>query len=273
MTRAHWSLWWAGLSAAVLLTACGDDEASAAGANCGAFNVSGDATSTNGATWSYASTDDGVAYSLAGTLFTPGGTARYPGVVVSHGAGGSASSYSASIARVMRGWGMVAIATHYTHAGNGVGTGQPDGDFGASDANVLRAHKARNLLGCVAGVDMQRLAAHGHSMGAFVTGQLLGTYPDDFRAASHSAGGASANGPNATRSAVAANIRTPYQLHHGDADTVVDIALDQELDRILTTSGTPHALLIYPGYPHQQIALDSSMLDRVRAWYTLHGVL
>jgi dienelactone hydrolase len=112
----------------------------------------------------------------------------------------------------------------------------PDGDTGASDANVLRAHKARNLLGCLASVDMQRLAAHGHSMGAFVTGQLLGSYPEAFRAASHSAGGASANGPNATRSAVAASIRTPYQLHHGDADTVVNIALDQELDRILTVS-------------------------------------
>jgi dienelactone hydrolase len=267
--------WHAGLraAAAALATTSGTPAGPNADANCAAFIVSGDATSTNGATWRYSSTDGGVAYSISGVLFAPAGASPFPGVVVSHGAGGSASSYSTGIARVMRGWGMVAIATNYTHAGNGAGTGLPDGDSGASDANVLRAHKTRNLLGCVAGVDMQRLAAHGHSMGAFVTGQLLGMYPEDFRAASHSAGGANANGPNATRSAVAANIRTPYQLHHGDNDTVVDIAQDRELDRILTASGVAHALVTYPGYTHEQIARDSGMLDSVRAWYALHGVL
>jgi dienelactone hydrolase len=242
--------------------------------NCAALQVSGDATADNGATWSYSSTDDGVTYSLTGTLFMPAGAGPFPGVVISHGAGGNASGYSASIARTMRGWGMVAIATNYTHAGGLSGpTLLPAGGDGASEANVQRAHKTRNLLGCVPAVNMQRLAAHGHSMGAFVTGQLLGTYPQDFRAASHTAGGASDNGPNATRAAVAAQIRTPYQIHHGDADTVVSLALDQELDRILTTNTVAHELKVYPGFTHEQMALDAVMLERVRAWYTLQGVL
>jgi dienelactone hydrolase len=243
------------------------------GTRCAAFIVSGDPAAANGANWTYTSTDDGVAYSLTGRLFTPAATGPFAGVLVSHGMGGNAAGYSANVARMMREWGMVAIATNYTHAGGGQGTGLPDGDVGASDANVLRAMKARNLLGCVASVDMQRLAAHGHSMGAFVTGQLLGTHPDVFRAASHTAGGASSSGPNATRTSVAVNIRTPYLLHHGDNDTVVHIALDQELDRILAASGVPHALVTWPGYTHEQIALDAGMLDQVRAWYQLHGVL
>jgi hypothetical protein len=46
------------------------------------------------------------------------------------------------------------------------------------------------------------------------------------------AGGANETGPNATRSAVAAGIRTPYQLHHCDADTVVRIELDEALKEI-----------------------------------------
>ncbi len=242
--------------------------------DCAAFQVSGDATANNGATWNYSSTDGGVTYSLTGTLFMPLDSGSFPGVVISHGFGGNAFGYSASVARTMRGWGMAAIATNYTHAGGSSGiTLLPEGEDGASEANVLRAHKTRNLLGCIPAVDMQRLAAHGHSMGAFVTGQLLGTWPQDFRAASHTAGGANDNGPNATRATVAAHIRAPYQLHHGDADTVVSVSLDQELDRILTSNNVVHELVTYPGYTHERIALDAGMLERVRAWYTLQGVL
>jgi dienelactone hydrolase len=241
---------------------------------CSAFAVSGDPTATNGATWRYSSTDDGVTYSLTGTLFAPTGPGPFPAVVISHGKGGSATSYSASVGRTMRDWGMVAIATNYTHAGGVTdGTLLPTGDDGASDANVRRAHKTRNLLGCLPSVDMRRLATHGHSMGGFVTGQLLGTWPEAFRAASHTAGGMNESGPHATRAAVAARIRTPYQLHHGDADTVVSLALDQDLDRLLTTNNVAHSLTVYPGYTHAQISLDATMLERVRAWYTQHGVL
>jgi len=242
--------------------------------NCAALVMSGDATAQNGASWSYHSTDAGIEYSLRGVLFAPAGGGPFPGVVVSHGAGGSASGYSSNVARTMRGWGMVAIATNYTHAPDSIDAGSlPQGGDGASDANVLRAHKARDLLSCVPTVDMARLAAHGHSMGAFVTGQLLGTYPGDFRAASHSAGGASDQGPNATRSTVAAGIRTPYQLHHGDADMVVGIGLDRALADLLAASRTPHELREYPGYTHEQMALDATMLERVREWYRIHGVL
>lgn len=268
------------IAACVLAAACdGEDAGGAAlgggtiGTSCAAFIVTGDPTAASGANWTYTSTDEGVAYSLTGKLFAPAGMGPFAGVLVSHGMGGNAAGYSANVARTMRQWGMVAIATNYTHAGGGQGAGLPDGDFGASEANVLRARKARDLLGCVVSVDMQRLAAHGHSMGAFVTGQLLGTHPDAFRAASHTAGGASSSGPNATRIGVAVNILTPYLLHHGDNDTVVHIALDQELDRILTTNGVPHALVTWPGYTHEQIALDAGMLDQVRAWYQSHGVL
>jgi dienelactone hydrolase len=241
--------------------------------NCSAFIRTGDATATAGARWTYHSTDAGVEFNLSGALFEPPGGGTRAGVVVSHGAGGSAFGYSSNIARTLRDWGVVAIATHYTHAPDEVDSGLlPSGADGASEANVARAHKARDLLSCVAGVDLTRLAAHGHSMGAFVTAQLLGSYPGDFLVASHSAGGANDAGPNATRAAVAALIRTPYQMHHGDADTVVNIGLDRTLDTILSNSGTPHSLVEYPGYTHEQIALDATMLARVRDWYRAYGL-
>jgi len=243
--------------------------------DCAAFVVSGDPHSTAGATWTYHSTDLGVAYALEGILFVPPGSGPFPGVVVSHGKGGTPYQYSAGAARVMVGWGLVAIGTMYTHAPDAQDAGNlPDGPDGASDANVLRANKARELLACVGGVDLSTVAAHGHSMGAFVTGQVLGRYPGAFRAASHTAGGVS-QGPNATTPAAAQAIRTPYQLHHSATDTTVALSQDQTLAQILTANGVPNALHVaeYPDYTHAQIALDPGMFERVRGWYQAYGVL
>jgi dienelactone hydrolase len=244
-------------------------------ANCAAFAVSGDPRSRPGATWTYASTDAGTEYRLEGVLLTPAGSGPFPAVVVSHGAGGLPAAYSANVGRTMVTWGLVVIATRYTHAADNDGrnaTLRPAGAFGASDANVARAEKARALLSCLGYVDMARVAAHGHSMGAFLTAQLVGTHPQDFRAASHTAGGVSP-GPNATQAAAAAEITAPYQIHHGDADSVVPLAFDQSLDGILTAHGTRHELHVYGGYTHDQMASDATMLERVRAWYTASGVL
>jgi dienelactone hydrolase len=243
--------------------------------DCRMFVTSGAAASPAGARWSYQSIDSGIAFNLEGALFAPAGDGPFPAAVVSHGAGGSPGGYSAAIARAMVGWRMVVIAPRYTHAGDADGRNAlllPRGGDGASEANVQRAKKARELLACLANVDASRVAAHGHSMGAFVTGELLGTYPAEFRAASHTAGGTSP-GPNATRPATAERIRTPYQLHHGDADRVVSIAQDEALDSVLSVNAVPHEFHRYAGYTHEQIAFDPLMLARVREWYARHGVL
>lgn len=242
--------------------------------NCAAFAVSGNARAATGATWTYTSTDQGVAYALEGILFVPPtGSGPFPAVLISHGKGGTPRGYSATMARTMVGWGMVAIGVMYTHAPDADDLGNlPDGADGASTANVQRAKKTHDLLSCLGIVAMNRIAAHGHSMGAYVTGQVLGTYPTDFKAASHTAGGVS-SGPNATKPAAAQLIVTPYQLHHGDADQVVPLAQDRTLDSILTANGVPHELNVYAGYDHAQMAFDAGMLASVRTWYLDHGVL
>jgi acetyl esterase/lipase len=243
-------------------------------ANCANLTVEGSPSGSRGATWRYSSTDAGVRYSLTGVLFAPTGSGPFPAALISHGKGGSAADYSARIARTMIAWGMVAIGTNYTHAQDPVDTGLlPQGEDGASDANVLRALKTRQLLSCLRYVDATRVAAHGHSMGAFVTGELLGRHPSVIRAASHTAGGATENGPNATRLATAEHIRTPYQLHHGTDDTVVRPELDRALRDVLRANRVPHELRMYTGYDHREIAADAGMLERVRQWYRTHGVL
>lgn len=244
-------------------------------ADCTALRWTGDPRGTNGARWTYTSVDDGIAYALEGAVFVPAADGKYPGVVVSHGKNGSPYGYSSQAARVMRGWGMVAIATMYGHAPDAEDAGNlPLADDGASAGNVLRAHKTRDLLSCFRAFDQRTVAAHGHSMGAFVTGQLLGTHPQDFQAASQTAGGV-ADGPNATQAAAAAQIRAPYQVHHSDADTTVPIAFSERLVSILAANKVDHDFHFaeYTGYSHAQIALDAGMLERVRLWYREHGVL
>ena len=130
---------------------------------------------------------------------------------------------------------------------------------------------SRDLLSCVAGVSMTRLAAHGHSMGVFVTGQLLGA-SGDFLAGLAYRRRRQRDRPECTRLRWRRGIRTPYQLHHGDADTVVRMRLDQALQEFWTRA-PPRMRCVYPGYTHEQMALDAVMFSRVRDWYRAHGVL
>ena len=213
-----------------------------------------------------------MTYALEGILAAPAGAGPYAGVVVSHGKGGSPEAYSLRIAPTMVGWNLVVIGPRYTHADRDAGL--PSGPDGASPANVERARKARQLLSCLGYVDMSRIAAHGNSMGAFLTGELLGSAPHEFLVASHTAGGTSPQSvAAATRPGTAERIVTPYQLHHGDADTVVALAADQDLARILARNGVSHELRVYPGYGHGEIAHDPGMLAAVREWYVAKGLI
>ena len=216
-----------------------------------------------------------MAFELQGILFKPAGSGPFPAVIVSHGAGGNASGYSRSIARTMSAWGLVVIATNYTHAG-GVPIGSPGtaAEPGASGANVARARQLVELLRGLGYVDMSRLAAHGHSMGAFVTSGLLAAHPDLLRVASHTAGGAR---PDSVAGAApsesqAGTIRTPYQLHHGDGDQVVALSSDQRLAGVLLSRGVAHELHVYAGADHDDVSQSAAVFDRVRSWYASRGL-
>jgi dienelactone hydrolase len=240
------------------------------------FRLDGNPEAASGATWTYRATVDGVPYDLQGILYKPAGSGPFPAVVISHGAGGNANGYSRSVATTMVRWGLVAIATNYTHAA-GVPFGAPGGalDLGASQANVQRAHKLVDILGSFGYVDRRRLAAHGHSMGAFVTAAVMGAHPESFLAASHTAGGVRPESPTLLDGATptelqASTIRAPYQMHHGDADVVVALSADQRLAALLSTRGVTHQLVVYPGAGHNEVATSAVVLERVRAWYTTH---
>jgi dienelactone hydrolase len=278
-------IWYWTLSvAAALAVACGGDSSPSSPTTptppappppLTGFVLDGDPAAASGATWTYRATANGVSYDLQGILFKPAGPGPFPAVIISHGAGGNANGYSRSVARIMIAWGLVCIATNYTHAG-GVPPGSPGNitDAGASSANVLRARVLVDILASLGYVDRRRIAAHGHSMGAFVTSAAVGAYPDVFRVASHTAGGVRPDSfPGVAPSdSQASGIRAPYQMHHGALDFVVILAADERLAALLTARGVPNDLVIYPTADHDDVATNPAVFERVRSWYTSRGL-
>lgn len=239
-----------------------------------ALTIVGEPESESGATWTLRGTLEGSTVDLAGVLLKPRGRGPFPAVVLSHGAGGNAVSYGRALGRVMRTWGLVCIAVDYTHA-RGVrlvpGTLR---EQGASRTNALRAHAAVTVLARLGYVDVRRVAAHGHSMGAFVTTAFVAAYPTDVRVASHTAGGVLLDaihheGLPLPSVAEARRIRAPYQWHHGLLDHAVPFLLARRLDSVLTA---PHEGHLYLRLRHAEVATDPEVLARVRAWYTAHGM-
>jgi dienelactone hydrolase len=240
-----------------------------------ALTIAGNPESSAGAGWTLVGTLNGTTVNLQGVVLKPPGRGPFPAVVLSHGAGDNAASYGRALGSIMRTWGLVCIAVNYTHAGGGAPMGAPGTllQQGASTANVFRAHAAVTVLARLRYVDLQRVAAHRHSMGAFVTTAFAAAYPDDIRVASHTAGGVldifRVDGMPAPTVTEARRITAPYQWHHGLLDYAVPFLLDSRFDSVLTA---PHEGHLYRRLNHSQVAANPEVLSRIRAWYTAHGM-
>jgi dienelactone hydrolase len=235
------------------------------------FKLEGDPASTNGATWTYESKDDGVDYKLNGILFRPAGKGPFPAVLISHGQGNTANLYGAKVAREMVKWGLVCMAPNYTFGAPSKAAGAPgvaDMRQGNPTDNLKRAHKCLDILSALGYVDMRRVAIHGHSKGSFLTVAIAGAFPDEIRAASHTAGG-----EQPYNKEYSLKLKAPYSIHHGDADTSVALACDNRFAATLAQNKVEHELHIYPGVTHQKISMHETVLERIQAWYTKHGVL
>ena len=239
------------------------------------LTMAGNPQSAAGASWTLTGTLDGASVDLHGVLLKPRGRGPFPAVVLSHGAGSNAQVYGHELGAVMRKWGLVCIATDYTHA-RGVLIGTPGAliQEGASQTNAFRAHAAVTVLARLGYVDVRRVAAHGHSMGAFVTTAFVADYPEDVRVASHTAGGVLLDaihmeGMPAPSVTQARRIQTPYQWHHGLRDFAVPFLLDRRFDAVL---GAPHEGYLYRRLGHPDVAMNAEVLARIRTWYGAHGL-
>lgn len=224
---------------------------------------------------------------LGGLMFVPAGKGPFPGIVISHGLGGSAQAMMAARGREMVRWGFVCIATDYTHAAQaGPGRGGPRGrgqeiDFshaGARPENIRRALACVEILRQQKDVDPRRIAAYGHSMGAFLTIALLAAAPDKIKAAAITAGGVvppGARGAAAPTTEVAAQVRVPLLILHGSADTTVPPERSELLKQALDRSGVANQRVVFEGIGHR-LPDETNAADvyrLMRQWFAKYGVL
>jgi endo-1,4-beta-xylanase len=215
---------------------------------------------------------------MQGILLEPEGKGPFPGILISHGLGGSAQSFGIGKARELVKWGFVCIACDYTHApapGRRLDPAGPDRrTFGASEENLRRASKCLDILASLPEVDAKRLCAYGHSMGGFVTIGLAAKEPDRLAAAAISGSGvATRAGFPAPPADDAARVKTPFIIFHGDADNTVRPSQSASFKDILDRNGVSNERHTFAGTGHP---VDREKAQEVyglmHRWFTQHGV-
>jgi len=239
----------------------------------------------NGERWTCKADDQ----PLEGILLRPTGTGPFPAIIISHGLGGNAQMMMRTRGRELQQQGFVCIATDYTHAatgrppqGRGAGQGRFQGiagdssQFGAKPENIRRAIACVEILRQQPDVDRKRIAAYGHSMGAFLTIALAAAIPDRLAAAAITAGGVAPPGRAmaAPTTEAAEKIRTPMLILHGTADTTVVPEHSERLKQILDKNRVPNDRRLFEGVGHNLPNEQSAEVGRLmRGWFERYGVL
>ena len=165
-----------------------------------------------------------------------------------------------------------------TRAANGMGKSVGyggAGGVGASTENIRRAHTCIEILRSLPYIDSKRIAAFGHSMGGFATIAFAASEPETLRAAAITGSGVSAQSGIAYPTAEAAgNIRTPFLIMHGTADSTVPPSASELFKEVLDKNHVPNERHLFEGEKHP---LDQSNPEKLyallRQWLTRHGVI
>ena len=134
------------------------------------FQLSGDPESSTEATRIYKESTGGVSYDLRGILLKPRGQGPFPAGILSHGGMQNALAMLPAATEMVT-WGLVCIATNYTHAtdtGAPIGSPGTERERGATQSNILRARKVLEILSSLGYVDMKRVASHGYNIKSFI---------------------------------------------------------------------------------------------------------
>lgn len=178
--------------------------------------------------WTYKGEDNGIEYDMSGYIRAPEascGAGPFPAVIATHGSNQRAEGIVKNFAAITGHWGggVVVIGASMTHAAPPDNAGKPDGGRGACEANLLRAAKCLEILAQFTAqkhgfsVNMDKVAAHGFSMGGSLTTMLLG----DPRTAGkfHMAAIAgSGEGSTGVTTQMVRGIKAPLLILHGNHD-------------------------------------------------------
>jgi len=233
----------------------------------------------NGEQW--ACTADGKP--LSGMLLKPEGAGPFPAIILSHGLGGNAQMMMRTRGSELVKWGLVCIATDYTHAGKGGGGrggDRPGVDFsqaGARPENIRRGLACLEILRQQKDIDPKRIALYGHSMGAFLTIALTAVASDKIAVAAITSGGVqTAKGSTAAAPTtdVAAQVRVPFLILQGSKDTTVPPESSELFKQALDKNSVPNERHVFDGVGHSVPTERTDEVNRLmRDWFTKRGVL
>ena len=221
---------------------------------------------------------------FTGIMLKPTGSGPFPGVIINHGAGGTATGYSLTKAREMLPWGLVCIGPTLTHVAGGETN---SANVGHCAENIARAVACANVLAGLGYVDTNRLAIFGHSMGAFATIGDAASLSNRIRTAVISAGGVIPDSAGATNAAPtvteASSVRTPFLMFHCDADPVVPPVRSQLFQQMLNSNAVVNLRILYSSNSipnqsnwhniHQDSAVNADVLTNTLQWFRARGVL
>ena len=194
---------------------------------------------------------------LSGILIKPEGRGPFPGIVLSHGLGGNSQGIARSRGQDLVRWGFACIATDYTHAGKGDGrrrniAGVDFSQAGARPENIRRALACVEILRQQKDVDSHRIAAYGHSMGAFVT-IALAAATDRLAAAAITSGGVMTpqyRAGSAPTTNVAKQVRVPFLILQGAVDNTVPPESSELFKQVLDENKVPNERHVFEGVGH-----------------------
>ena len=191
------------------------------------------------------------ARSYSGNMFRPAGSGPFPAMLVLHTSAGL-GEHELAYGRWLADQGYVALAPDYFTP---VSVTRQSFDPNTLQADAVREDLARAIdcLRSLAYVDKARVGAVGFSLGGYFA-LALGTRADVRAVIGYYAGVCKpaddlcpARYPTAT---VAAQMRAPVLLLHGDADTTVPFAFIRATQDILMGAGKISQLVPYAGVQH-----------------------
>ena len=219
---------------------------------------------------------------VTGIFIKPAGNGPFPSLVINHGTGGSASSFSLARANEMSPWGLACIGANLTHAG-----GQPQDleTWGYSPENLARIRACIAVLATRSDVDVDRLAMWGHSRGAFATIGATSAIGSRIKAMGASAGGIVEDPgtfePTLPNVCESSGITAPTIFFHGSTDTTVMPETSQRLKGLLDSKSVTCLRIVYDTSAvtpaagsrnlHQVPSIYSDILTEWRAWLEACG--
>jgi dienelactone hydrolase len=221
---------------------------------------------------------------FTGIMLKPPGNGPFPAVIISHGAGGTATGYSLTKAREMLPWGLVCIGPTLTHVAGGETNPV---NMGNCPENIARATACANVLAGLGYVDTNRLGLFGHSMGAFATIGDAAALEGRIRAAVITAGGINVDSAGTSNAAPtwteAYPVRTPFLMFHCDADPVVPPARSLLFQQLLDSNAVFNTRILYASNSipnmsnwhniHQDATINADVLTNTFQWFQASGVL